>query len=296
MIRFARPLPALALSLVALSLITHAEESVTLERRVLSLEAARRIVAAAEAEATARGIGVVIAVVDSSGTVIELSRMDGAQVASVNVGIGKARTAAIYRRPSRDFEEQIRNGRIAALALVDATPLQGGVPVFVDGKIVGAVGVSGDTPQVDEAIAIAGAAALQRSARAMADPQVVYLPAARVTTAFAKGQPLLETSAYKVHASFRDAPGKAEVHQRDTDIIYVLEGAATIVTGGTVVDGSTTAADEIRGTAIRGGAERLLTRGDVFIVPNGVPHRFTSVRAPFRYYVVKATSVEGGVR
>jgi glc operon protein GlcG len=87
--------------------------------------------------------------------------MDSAQLASVNVGIGKARTAAIYRRPRRDFEEQIKTGRVAALALADATPLQGGVPVLVDGSVVGAVGVSGDTPQVDEAIAIAGAAAVR---------------------------------------------------------------------------------------------------------------------------------------
>jgi glc operon protein GlcG len=136
-------------------------QSLILEKQVLSLAAARKIVAAAEADANRRGVGVVIAVVDSSGTLIELSRMDAAQIASVNVGIGKARTAAIYRRPSRDFEEQIKSGRIAALALADATPLQGGVPVLVDGRIVGAVGVSGDTPQVDEAIAIAGAAAVR---------------------------------------------------------------------------------------------------------------------------------------
>jgi glc operon protein GlcG len=140
---------------------THAGQGLVLEKKVLSLAAARKIVAAAEAEANARGVGVVIAVVDSSGTIIELTRMDTAQVASVNVGIGKARTAAIYRRPSRDFEDQIKSGRIAALALADATPLQGGVPVLVDGKVVGAVGVSGDTPQVDEAIAIAGAAAVR---------------------------------------------------------------------------------------------------------------------------------------
>ena len=138
-----------------------AGQGLVLEKKVLSLAAARKIVAAAEAEANARGVGVVIAVVDSSGTIIELTRMDTAQVASVNVGIGKARTAAIYRRPSRDFEEQIKSGRIAALALADATPLQGGVPVLVDGKVVGAVGVSGDTPQVDEAIAIAGAAVIR---------------------------------------------------------------------------------------------------------------------------------------
>ena len=151
----------LVLAILSSLTTAYAEQGLVLEKKVLSLAAARKIVAAAEAEANARGVGVVIAVVDSSGTIIELTRMDTAQVASVNVGIGKARTAAIYRRPSRDFEEQIKSGRIAALALADATPLQGGVPVLVDGKVVGAVGVSGDTPQVDEAIAIAGAAAVR---------------------------------------------------------------------------------------------------------------------------------------
>jgi glc operon protein GlcG len=134
----------------------------TLDKKVLSLAAARTITAAAEAAARARGVGVVIVVVDDGGQVILLTRMDEAQVASVNVGIGKARTAAIYRRPSRVFEEQIRNGRVAALALADATPLQGGVPVLVDGKVAGAIGVSGDSPQIDEDIAIAGAAALPK--------------------------------------------------------------------------------------------------------------------------------------
>ena len=137
-----------------------AEEALTLDKKVLSLSAARRIIAASEAEAKARGLGVVVVVVDDAGNIIQLSRMDTAQVASINVGIGKARTAAIYRRPSRVFEEQIKNGRIAALALADATPLQGGVPVLIDGKVVGAVGVSGDSPQADEEIAIAGAKAV----------------------------------------------------------------------------------------------------------------------------------------
>jgi glc operon protein GlcG len=293
MIRFARTTSALALWTLTLTSPGGAE-NLTLDRPVLSLDAARRIIAAAEAEATARGVGVVTVVVDASGTIIGLSRMDTAQVASVNVGIGKARTAAIYRRPSRDFEEQIRHGRVAALALADATPLQGGVPVLVAGRVVGAIGVSGDTPQVDEAIALAGAAAVNGSASSAR--HVTYIPASKVTAAFAKGEPLLENGFYKVHASFRDAPGKVEVHQRDTDIIYVLEGGATIVTGGTVVEGTTTAPDEIRGGAIRGGEERQLVKGDVLIVPNGVPHWFTRVRAPFRYYVVKTTSVQGGVR
>ena len=132
-------------------------EPLTLDKKVLSWAAARKIAAAAEAAATARGLGVVIVVVDDTGNIILVQRMDSAQVASVNVGIGKARTAAIYRRPSRVFEEQIKNGRVAALALADATPLQGGVPVLVDGKVVGAVGVSGDSPQADEDIALAGA-------------------------------------------------------------------------------------------------------------------------------------------
>ena len=136
------------------------DDPVTVDRKVLTLAAARRIIAASEAEARARGLGVVIVVVDAGGQVIQLSRMDSAQVASVTVGIGKARTAAIYRRPSRVFEEQIRNGRVAALALADATPLQGGVPIVVDGQVVGAVGVSGDSPQADEEIAIAGSKAI----------------------------------------------------------------------------------------------------------------------------------------
>jgi glc operon protein GlcG len=147
---------------VALSLaVVSAASGQTIDKKVLSLQAAETIAAAAEAAAREKGVGVVIAVVDDGGHLILLHRQDDAQVASVNVGIGKARTAAIYRRPSKDFEDQIRAGRVAALALADSTPLQGGVPIRVDGKVVGAVGVSGDTPQVDEAIAIAGASALR---------------------------------------------------------------------------------------------------------------------------------------
>lgn len=137
------------------------DDALVMEKKVLTLAAARKIVAAAEAEARARGVGVVTVVVDDAGNIIQLSRMDDAQVASVDVGIGKARTAAIFRRPSRVFEEQIAQGRVAALALTGATALQGGVPVLVDGKVVGAVGVSGDTPAVDEAIAIRGASAVR---------------------------------------------------------------------------------------------------------------------------------------
>lgn len=142
-------------------LVAGQASSQTLDKKVLSLEAAKKIAVAAEMAAREKGVGVVIAVVDDGGHLILLHRLDDTQVASVNVGIGKARTAAIYRRPSKDFEDQIRAGRVAALALADSTPLQGGVPIRLEGKVIGAVGVSGDTPQVDEAIAIAGANAFK---------------------------------------------------------------------------------------------------------------------------------------
>jgi glc operon protein GlcG len=163
---------ALGLCLLVLSRVASAEgapedEAVVLARPSLSLAAARRVIAGAEAEARRRGVGVVSVVVDPAGNLIQLSRMDTAQVASVEVGIGKARTAAIFRRPSRVFEEQIAKGRVAALALTGATALQGGIPIAVEGVVVGAVGVSGDTPQVDEDIAIAGAAVLAPTAAAV---------------------------------------------------------------------------------------------------------------------------------
>ena len=137
-------------------------------KRVISLVAADRIAAAAEAEAKKRGSTVVIVVVDDGGYPILLRRLDDTQVASVEVGIGKARTAAIFRRPSKVFEDQVRNGRVAALALPGATPLQGGVPLVFEGKVIGAIGVSGNTPQEDEEIAMAGAAVADAALRGSA--------------------------------------------------------------------------------------------------------------------------------
>jgi len=130
------------------------------EKKVLTLEGAKRVAAAAEADARRRGLPVVVAVVDDSGELLLVERLDGTQVGSIRVGIGKARTAAHFRRPTRFFEEQVRDGRIVTLALDDFTPLQGGVPIVSAGQFVGAIGVSGDSPQVDEAIAMAGAAVI----------------------------------------------------------------------------------------------------------------------------------------
>jgi uncharacterized protein GlcG (DUF336 family)/mannose-6-phosphate isomerase-like protein (cupin superfamily) len=260
-----------------------------LEKKVLTLEAADKIAAAAEAEAKKRNATVVIVVVDDGGYPLVLKRLNDTQVASVDVGIGKARTAAIFRRPSREFEEQIRNGRVASLILPGATPLQGGVPLMVDGKVVGAIGVSGNTPKEDEDIALAGAAAFETAMKSPAAP-VNYLPAKQVSRAFVKGMPLARGANYKVDASHRDEPGIVEVHTRDTDIIYMLEGTATLVTGGTVIDAKTIEPEEIRGRESRGGESRVITKGDVVVIPNGTPHWFKEVNGPINYYVVKVRS------
>jgi glc operon protein GlcG len=123
--------------------------------------------------------------------------------------------------------------------------------------------------------------------RASGGASVTYIPDNDVRAAFAKGAVLLEDGSYQIHASRRDTAGQVEVHEKDTDIIYVLEGTTTFVTGGTMVGGRTTAPDEIRGTDINGGTTRTLTKGDIIVVPNGTPHWFKDVSGPVLYYVVK---------
>ena len=148
---------SMVFAIVILGAMVGTTQAQLIEKKALTLEGAKRIVAAAEAKAKVEGARVVIAVVDEGGNLLLLQRLDDTQVASVNVGLDKARTAAIFRRPSKVFEEQVRNGRVAALALHGAVPLQGGVPIVVEGKVIGAIGVSGETPGQDEDIAMAGA-------------------------------------------------------------------------------------------------------------------------------------------
>jgi len=135
-------------------------------------------------------------------------------------------------------------------------------------------------------------AAVAPALAAAPSSEVTQLSVEQVQAAFVKGMPLLENDLYKVHASRRDAPGEAEVHTRDTDIIYVLEGTASFVTGGSVVGGKQIAKDEIRGARIDGGTTRDLAPGQVVVVPNGTPHWFEAVPGPFVYYVVKVTAQE----
>src|SRR6478609_3869785 len=134
----------------------------TIERKSLTLDGARKVIAAAIAEARNKNApGGAIAVVDEGGNLVAVERLDRTFAAGANISIGKARTAALFKRPTQFFEDLINKGRTAMTALNDFTPLQGGIPIIVDGQIIGAVGVSGAaTAQQDEELAIAGANAL----------------------------------------------------------------------------------------------------------------------------------------
>jgi len=239
----------------------------TREVPALSYAGARLAAEAAGDVATARDVAPVVAVVDAGGDLVYLWRPDAAQVASVGVATDKARTAALFRRPSRDFELQASGGRPSALHLAGAVPLQGGMPVTVGGHVVGAIGVSGaSSADEDQELAVVGQQALEAAAGATAPAAGMLFPRQVVREKFRTGGLLLETPHYKVDAGRRTAPGDVEVHDREVDIMHVVEGRATVVTG----------EDTHR-----------IAEGDVLVVPNGVPHQFIDVTEPFLYVVAK---------
>jgi glc operon protein GlcG len=131
-------------------------------RKTLTLEAARIALAAAEAEAARNGWRVVIAVVDEGGHAILVARLDGAQWSSISTAVEKARAATAWKRPTRLLEESVNNGRTAFLSISQGMALlQGGVPIEIEGIVVGAVGVSGVKASDDETVALAGVNALK---------------------------------------------------------------------------------------------------------------------------------------
>lgn len=262
----------------------------------LTLEGARQVVAEATAYARAHDApGGAIAVVDAAGVLVSLERLDGTFPSASNISIGKARTAALFRKPTRDFETLVNQGRYTMTTLPDLTPftpLQGGVPITVNGAVIGAVGVSGAaSAKQDDEIAQAAVDGFSRAQAAAA--AIRHVPRATVEQAYRDDGNLVTADGFRVNASRRDGPGEAEVHLRETDIFYVREGRATLVTGGTVVEPRNVSATEIRGRAIEHGEERPLEAGDVITVPSGVPHWFRTVEAPFTYYVVKSSAVGG---
>lgn len=286
----------LLLAIVAcasLSVCTHAQ---TVEKKSLTLDGAKRVISAAVAYARKNNApGGVIAVVDEGGNLMALERLDGTFAAGANISIGKARTAVLFKRPTKFFEDIIKNGRTAMVALPDSffTPLQGGIPIMVDNQIVGGVGVSGAaSAQQDEELALAGANAFAdmklTEVQTSAAP-VQFFDSNQVANSFATGAVLIDgmNRNYMVHTSKRERPGQAEVHELDTDIIYVLQGSATFVTGGRAIDAKQTAPNELRGARIDGGDARQLVKGDVVVVPNNTPHWFKEVTGTLLYYTIK---------
>lgn len=119
--------------------------------------------------------------------------------------------------------------------------------------------------------------------------EVVVLDHAKVDDAFAKGMPLLINTRYKIQAGRRVMPGIVEIHEHDTDILYITEGSATLTTGGAATASKTSGPGEIRGEKITGGVARKLTKGDIIVIPAGVPHWFSEVSGTCLYFVVKVT-------
>jgi mannose-6-phosphate isomerase-like protein (cupin superfamily) len=116
---------------------------------------------------------------------------------------------------------------------------------------------------------------------------VTYVDHDKVAAALAKGGPLVTAPDYVVSGSHRTGPGQVEVHAKETDVIYVVDGTATFVTGGTMIGGKESKPDQMLGTSIQGGETHHLSKGDVIVVPAGTPHWFKEVPGPISYYVVK---------
>src|ERR671933_871214 len=271
----------------AISIAGAQAQFTTREIPALSYDDAKRVADRAAAIARERGVNPVVAVVDAGGELVYLQRPDRAQVASVGVATDKARTAAIYRRPSKDFEEQATGGRPSALDLARAVPLQGGIPLTVAGEIVGAIGVSGaSSADEDQELALAGAAAF-------ATPQnghrngAAFFSGAQLAEKFRTGGLLLDTQRYKLDAGRRVQPGEVEFHRDVVDVMHVVQGTATVVTGGEMRNAREVAPGEIRAESVDRGTPHEVREGDVLAIPNGVPHQFTQVSDPFLYFVVK---------
>ena len=149
----------LATLLITLALAATASAQLT-DKKALTLVAAKKMAAAAEAEAVKNNWRMVIAVVDDGGYLIYLQRTDETQAGSVDVAVQKAKSAAMFRRPTKVFEDAVAGGRNALLGLTGAVPIEGGVPIMLDGKLLGAVGVSGASAAQDGQVAKAGVDAL----------------------------------------------------------------------------------------------------------------------------------------
>lgn len=153
-------LGAVAAITVATAFTSLAQQPPTPYGAPMSLDAAKKAMAAAEAEALKNSWPVAIAILDTTGSLVMLQKLDNTQTGSVEIAIGKARTALDFRRPSKAFQDGVAGGGtgLRLLSARNVLALEGGVPVIADGKVVGAIGVSGVTSEQDAQVAMAGAA------------------------------------------------------------------------------------------------------------------------------------------
>jgi uncharacterized protein GlcG (DUF336 family) len=227
---------AIGAVIAMLSSVSYAES--VADKRGLTLEGAKKVIAATVAEAKrVNAPGGSIAVVDDGGNVLAVERLNQTFAASANIAIGKARTSALFKKPTKDFEDAIKGGRTSMVTLggdlQNFTPLQGGIPLEWEGKVVGAIGVSGAaSAQQDEELAVVGAKSLDDMEMVgMTDGHtplpVTYIENQRVSASFVKGAVLVGEDEnmmhaarnYMVHASHRDKAGVVEIHELDTDIV-----------------------------------------------------------------------------
>jgi mannose-6-phosphate isomerase-like protein (cupin superfamily) len=147
-------------------------------------------------------------------------------------------------------------------------------------------------------LAVAFLGLVRPAAAADVPTDVIQFKHGRLESVFTSGAggALQMNPLYKVMVSRRVAPGAVELHLRDTDVFYIVDGSATFVTGGTIVDqgpnktpGGGLSTIEFHGTSITGGTEHHLEKGDSIIIPHGIPHQFTQIDGPFLYFVVKIT-------
>ena len=136
-------------------------------------------------------------------------------------------------------------------------------------------------------LALAGLAAAVALYAAGGAAGVAFVDHGKVQAALDKGGSLFKADDFTVSCTHRDKPGQVEVHEKETDVIHIIDGEATVVTGGTIVGGKTIAPNQIRGASINGGATQHMVKGDVLVVPAGTPHWFKEVPKSVSYYVVK---------
>jgi glc operon protein GlcG len=151
---------AIVAGVLAVAVVGAASAAKLATKHALTLEIAKQMSAAAEAEAVKNNWNMVIAVVDDGGLLMHLIRRDGTQIGSIQVAQDKARSAIAFRRPTKALEDAVAGGRNAILALSGATPIEGGIPIVIDGEMVGAIGASGGTSAQDAQVAQAGINAL----------------------------------------------------------------------------------------------------------------------------------------